>query len=162
MRVPRHGLVTVSSVLFLLYGTVGAVFGPSMVFASLQASTSGSFPSIWIPENWACPQTCGGTALGFPWGGFLVLGVLVLSMGLVGLACGLWLWRGRATGAIVGLQLMASGFVLVVSMAVALRLQSALGYTWPPSNPQIVFGLIASVNVAMSLLLVLSLRRLRG
>ncbi len=90
-----------------------------------------------------------------------MLGLLVLGMGMIGLACGLWLWRGMARGAIVGLQLLASGFVLVVSIATALRLQSALGFAWPPSNAAIAFGAIASVNVAMSLLLVLSLKALR-
>ncbi len=62
---------------------------------------------------------------------------------------------------IAGLQLSASGFVLVVSMAVALRIQSALGATWPPSSAELAFGTIASMNVLMSLLLVFSIKALR-
>ncbi len=147
---PRPGLVTVSSVLFLMYGVVGAVFGSFMVLTSIQAVVASGIPSIWIPANWSCPQTCGGTAIGLPWGGFLVLGLLVLGMGAVGLACGLWLWRGRVRGAIVGLQLTASGFVLAVSIAAAIRLQFAMGFVWPPSNAQFIFGAIATMNVVMS------------
>ncbi len=161
MRGPGGSFVAASSVIFLLYGTVGAVFGAFMIFTSLQAATSDSFPSIWIPSSWTCLQGCDGMTFGFPWGGFLVLGLLVLSMGTVGLACGLWLWRGRVWGAIVGLQLVASGFVLVVSLGAAIRLQYALGFTWPPSNPQLVFGLLAAVNVLMSLLLLQSMKALR-
>ncbi len=61
----------------------------------------------------------------------------------------------------MGLQLLASTFVLVVTVAAALTLHSVIGSTCPRQAPRVAFGALASVNVLMFFMLVASLKAMR-
>jgi hypothetical protein len=101
----RSTRVMVSSILLLIYGVVG--IGLSVLFI-IAGFTAGFFAGFGgLPS-----QIVAATSIGL-----LVLGGLILFMGILGIVCGWWLWRGKLWGVMAGIPLLLLGIVIVTIFA---------------------------------------------
>ncbi len=88
----------VASVFFFLYGAFGVGVGILFVIAGF---LSGLVSSVPFYGSLAL------TSLGL-----LGFGGLLLAMGIVGIICGVWLWRVQVWGAAIGIPLLIVGMVI--------------------------------------------------
>lgn len=90
--------VQVASVFFFLYGAFGVVSGIILVAAGFASGLIASVPFY------------GSVALASL--GLLGFGGLLLAMGIVGVICGVWLWRVQVWGAAIGIPLLIAGMIV--------------------------------------------------
>jgi hypothetical protein len=95
----------VASIFFILYGVFGVGVGILFVMAGF---ASGLISSVPFYGSLAI------TSLGL-----LGFGGLLLAMGIVGIICGVWLWRVQVWGAAIGMPLLFVGMMIVLFIVVS-------------------------------------------
>ena len=105
IKVGRAMRVTVASVFFFMYSGVGIGIGILFIAAGYASGVFAGVPGF---------SSIAVTSIGL-----LGFGGLLVVMGILGVVCGLWLWKSQLTGVIVGIPLLLGG-VAIASILVAL------------------------------------------
>ncbi len=132
--------VSVLSVAFFLYGFFGVIVGLVSIAAGLAA---GSLSDYYFGFSSAASTSVY----------LLSLGGLLFVMGVLGIICGVWLWKGQTTGAVVGIPLLLGGLAIVSILDLRFPSQSLSTYE--------VIGIVWTVNVILLTILIASWTKLR-
>lgn len=90
--------VMVTSVLYFLYGAFGIGIGLIFIGAGFASGIVSSLP--------------GASSVEYTSIGLLGLGGVLLVMGILGIICGVWLWKVQTLGAVVGIPLLIGGLAI--------------------------------------------------
>lgn len=101
--------VSISTVLFLLYGAVGVGLGVIFVVGGFATGLIASIP-VYSLFN---------TGVAFASLGLLGFGSLLLAMGVFSVVSGVWLWRMQIWGAAAGSVLLIMGMVIAAFIVFA-------------------------------------------
>ena len=128
--------VSVSSVLFFIYGLIGIGLSFLFILAGFAVGAVGNLaPSILVSTSI----------------GILVLGGILLLMGIIGVICGWWLWNNRLFGAAGGIPLLVAGILIVTVLAAQ----------FPTLSSGEIAGTVWVGNTLMMILLFFSWRKLK-
>ena len=128
--------VSVSSILFYIYGLIGIGLSFLFILAGFAVGAVGDL----------APSTFASTSIGI-----LVLGGILLLMGIIGVICGWWLWNNRLLGAVVGIPLLAAGIIIVTTLAAQ----------FPTLSSGEIAGTVWVGNISMTILLFFSWHKLK-
>jgi hypothetical protein len=138
VRVMRPMRVMVASVFFFLYSGVGIGIGIFFIAAGFLSGIVSSVPNL--------------TSIATTSVGLLGFGGLLVIMGILGVICGLWLWKVQTWGAVVGIPLLIGG----------LAIASILMWLFPVLFFYEVGGSVWFVNVIMTIILLASWTKLKS
>jgi hypothetical protein len=96
--VERPMRAQLASVFFVLYGVFGVVLGIVVVVGGFASGAAASIPFY--------------SSLTLASLGLLGFGGVLIVMGIVGIVCGVWLWRVQIWGAAIGIPLLVIGMVI--------------------------------------------------
>jgi hypothetical protein len=133
--------VSVLSIAFFLYGAFGIIVGILFIAGGL---VYGSFSADYYFGFSSFAST---SVL------LLGLGGLLFVMGVLGIICGIWLWKGQTLGAVVGIPLLLGGLVIVSILD--------LRYPSPSLSTYELTGMVWVVNVILLMILIASWTKLR-
>jgi hypothetical protein len=112
VQIERLLRVTISSILFVIYGLVGIGFSFLFIIGGFVLGGIATFAGSFVSYN----PFAGDASIGF-----LMLGGIFLFMGIIGIVCGYWLWRMQIWGASIGMVLLTIGMVLALIPLLSVR-----------------------------------------
>lgn len=137
VEVERPLRVTLSSILFVIYGLIGIGLSFLFIIGGFVMGglvSAGSYVGVFNPFG------------EFASLGAVLFGGILLLMGIAGIVCGWWLWRMQIWGAAIGIALLVIGMTLALipsAAAASLVTGELTGVVW-------------AGNVAMMVLLIFS------
>jgi hypothetical protein len=112
VQIERPLRVTISSILFVIYGLVGIGLSFLFIIGGFVLGGIATFAGGLAYYN----SFAGNASVGF-----LLLGGVFLFMGVIGIVCGYWLWRVQIWGASIGMVLLAIGMALALIPLLSVR-----------------------------------------